>query len=350
MKTTYLSPVVSLAFTLSFAGYDMTAQPQGLENTIAHYSYDVVEEQRAFLPDGLPRDSVPFIEVEKLTPQSATYSETIGVDATGYPYYSRTYTQQTKVEDWMNPSYRAVSTPDYLRGWDINGELLYDEPVDSATQSSNEEMRDWYDEVGFTPCLTLFPTLNSPYVEASINAGALLQEHTDGSFTLQYPSGEDETIDPGKLKITRSFYLENTEYTVEKYYLPMAPYGFVLDGEVEWSQAAETPMAVVHMTMRKFSNHQLVDPLQKVPETADFTHIEIYPVPLNDAYTLNMIGLPDEEVNAVYVYDHLGTQVAAHVSVSGQRLELNGSEYPSGTLIVQAITNRGNYSTLVTKP
>lgn len=321
------------------------AHAQELDNLVAEYTYEVEENTRALIPEGLAPEDIPFNDLEKLTPRSSISTIREGVDNQNGYYFEVKYLEQTIDEDWMELAYHTISTPIFDIGYDKEGNLMYRDSVKGTELEASEQFRSHISENGYSPVLTMFPTIQQ-LQESGLGVVSLVEN--EDNFELIFPDGIKITVNPVQLVIVTELNLEGKTQVRSVKYTYLDPYGFVPLQESELIFGNTDEPTVKYLTTRSYSNHQIIDPENRIKKASDLTHIAVSPVPISDQFTIRLVGLPDEKMEFVQVFDYMGNEVFSTPVAGEAEVRLSSDGYPSGALIVRVTTNRSTHSTVIT--
>lgn len=325
------------------------AQSAELSPTICRYTVDVLELKQGYVPSGWTFEDVPFVEQEELSMQRNVYTQTSGIDNQNRPYLETLFSEAYVAEDWIIPPHRLVVTPQESMGFGIDGSLEFNFPHSQQELDHIVSYQNMIEQVGYSPFISLFPMRHFPGNEELVIEGVLINDLSNGAYELDFGSGRKKTIFPDQLLIQDESVINEKRVRTMRYYKHFVPYGYVTDREYIFTTNAIADTSVMFLTRRYYSNYQVWDPGSVIQKTADVTKIEVFPVPLITDYKLRLMGVPDETISVINVYDYMGNLVAQHPGSQEKELHLNASSYPMGTLIISAVTDKAIYNTTVTK-
>ncbi len=320
------------------------------DSTEARYRHEVVETTYSQIPPGMSIQDVDIAERDLLKSRTNRYVFIEGVSSQDETFYEILSIEAEFLEDWLRmPMYR-VHTPKASMGFNDSRELEYKFLHSDSELESVDKQRDLISDYGFQPVMMFFPSKLDPFVELAQQDGAVLTELPDDGFKLTWTDTE-LVVEPQELRITEFIETPEEEIKTITEYELYAPYGYVESYSREESQQLEFDHPVTHIVESRFSNHLIEDPTGRIEKYTDHVYLEIQPVPVASEYSVQMRGLPDATVSQVVVYDQMGITVATHANppVSSGLIELNGSSYPSGILILQVFTDQGIYAETITK-
>lgn len=320
------------------------------DSTVARYRYDVEERSFATVPIGTSIEDIDLLERDLLKPMHAQQKVSLGVNSYSEPYFEIRNIMGTTVEDWMSIPDLQLLTPQGSYGYDSLGNQIYHFPANDAELNNTADITQSYLDNGFQPIMLFFPNVRDAFVQESVNDGALLTNLPDNAFRLT--NGTDEvTYEPKTKTISQSYNIDSSQVEVKTVYSLYAPYGYVPVYESTSITRTDLPNPITRITNRTYSNHVIEDMGGIITKYTDVAHLEVYPNPVSGSYEVIMKGIPEAAVSQVIIRDHLGNIVQTHQNPSVQEdiMVLDASNYPSGVLILQAITQHGLYSTTISK-
>lgn len=320
------------------------------DSTIARYRYEVEESTVAQVPDGTKIGDLDYSEKDFL---KTLYSHTRvarGVNNSYEVFCQIENVQTTEAEDWMStPPYQLIA-PSGSYGFNETGEVLYHFPLSSPEVQQFRNFSSLYSSEGYRPIMLFFPNIHDEFVEDAEQSGAILYELDNEAFKLVW-TDKEILFEPETKTITRWRQGRNREVrTVTKYSL-YAPYGYVIGSVQEESTRTDLDRPVTFVTRQLYSNHVIEDESRMIPRYTEQAHIVVHPVPVKGSYDVVFKGMPDVQVSQVQIRDYMGNIVHTHYApdVDNEMMTLDGSEYPSGVLILIVYTQQGIYTETFTK-
>lgn len=343
----------NLSLRLFFLSFYLSAQaPPSLINdsTIARYRYETISHQYAEISDGLGLEDLDIQERDYLSPQSHHALVCSGINANNAPFFESRTLSTTKLEEWLEPAYLQLITPQASYGYDSLGGLSYQFDHNAEELASMQKITSDNTTDGWQPILQFFPSKHDDFVQNAINSGAHFELFPDNSFKLSY-SAHWMIVNPNDRSIESIYDYENRSYHSRVEYLLLAPYGYVPRFEIMRIRRTDLPNPITLVEKTLYKNHVIEDLGNKVEKYTDVSHIELFPNPVEGLYEVLLKGLPETVVSQVLIRDYMGNTVHTHTNpvIAQDIMVLDASSYPSGTLIIMVYTPQGIYSQTLTK-
>ncbi|KAB2815690.1 hypothetical protein [Phaeocystidibacter marisrubri] len=255
----------------------------------------------------------------------------------------------TELEDWISSPDLLLYTPRGSYGY-TDGEQVFHFPYSDIEVREQIEITEETDRLGYLPIMMFFPDVKDEFVSKAQEGGASLIELSDRAFTLTWKD-RTMTFYPQELKIETAYSIENERIVTQQWFQLFAPYGYVESVRIEEITRTDLQTPVTFSTYSEFSNHVLEDPNSIVPKYTDQAFIQIHPNPIENEYEVVLKGIADDEVRLVQIRDYLGNVIHSHKEAKANNgvIELNGTSYPSGVLLILVYTQNGVYMETISK-
>lgn len=321
------------------------------EHTIARYRYSVKEYRTTLASSYSSIEDIDVSERDRLKQRFAHFRITEGVDRSFERYLQIENFESTEAEDWLYTPPIQLVTPKGSYGLDENYQPEYFFPITEREIRERQYLTSNRSENGYRPVMASFPDILDEFVDHARSQGARLDKSDDGSFRLKWTDMEINFQPETKTVRSEVSTDDRRIISVTRYRL-FSPYGYVVDSEHEEITRTDLEHPVTFVTDRHYSDHVIEDPCSVIPKSNKTAYLFISPVPVRSHYKVIVKGLSDLRVSQVQVRDHSGHIVHTHRSpaTSGNVIELDGSTYPSGVLVLLVYTPHGTYTETITKP
>jgi hypothetical protein len=320
------------------------------DSTDARYRYESEEYYSAAIPSEADINDIDILEREELQPRHHITKICIGVNGSYEPYSQTINLKYTEMEEWMEAPYLQIHTPTNSYGFDSIGNQTYSFKNTSAENTSIEAEANFYSTEGFQPIIMFFPSKHDQFVQDAKNGGAIFTLYPDNSFKLTM-SGDEMIIDPNNHSIVTDYTLDSMHYYSKIEYDLFAPYGYVPKYEITKSKRVDLPFPIIRTETTLFRNHVIEDITGIIQKYTDKAYIEVFPNPIEGRYEVLLQGIPKAQVSQVQIRDHMGNIIHTHTNptVSNNLIELDGSSYPAGAIIIIVYTQHGIYTETLMK-
>tara|TARA_R110002050_G_scaffold91753_5_gene192431 strand:+ start:736 stop:1800 length:1065 start_codon:yes stop_codon:yes gene_type:complete len=320
------------------------------DSTIARYRFEEHQQTFAEVPSGKTIDDIDLLERELLKPLNSKIIITEGVNSSFEPYFEIKNLEEESFEDWIKTPYLQLLAPNGNYGFDSTGVQQYYYPNNAVVKNDNIELQQLYTSEGFQPIMLFFPNIRDPFVRDAQDAGAILYNLPNNAFKLK--NGPNELlISPQNKQISSTVIIDSIWIETITAYTLYAPYGYVPIWEEVRKKRLDLSNPITLVEQRTFSNHVIEDINGIIEKYTDHAHLEVYPNPIQEEYSILLRGIPDAQIAKVQVRDHMGNILQTHLNptVNQDIINLNAASYPSGILILLVHTQHGLYSVTITK-